>query len=170
MIPIYREGADARRLRRMRYGLTIGVGGMLVVMALLGPWLVNHLYDARYVMSGGVVVLLGVALLPQVIGMTYDQAALAAGDSRRFFVYSALRSTLQVSLLLLGVAQAGLMGAILGMGLAMALSHLVLIWLARAHGVWDARHDLLGFAVGGGVGALALWVHRDVLLAMLAAA
>ena len=170
MIPIYREGADARRLRRMRYGLTIGVGGMLVVMALLGPWLVNHLYDARYVMSGGVVVLLGVALLPQVIGMTYDQAALAAGDSRRFFVYSALRSTLQVSLLLLGVAQAGLMGAILGMGLAMALSHLVLIWLARAHGVWDARHDLLGFAVGGGAGALALWVHRDVLLAMLAAA
>jgi O-antigen/teichoic acid export membrane protein len=166
MIPIYREGANPKRLRRMRYGLTLGIGGMLVAMSLLGPWVVDHLYDVRYASSGGVVVLLAVALIPQVIGMTYDQAALAAGDSRRFFIYSALRSSLQVALLLVGVIQAGLTGAILGMGLAMALSHLVLIWLARAHGVWDARHDLVGFVLGGGAGALALWLHWDVLSAM----
>ncbi|APE45319.1 polysaccharide biosynthesis protein [Sulfitobacter alexandrii] len=168
MIPVYREGAAPDRLARLRYGLTLGVGGMLVVMALIGPWLVDLLYDSRYESAGGVVVLLGLALIPQVIGMTYDQAALAAGDSRRFFIYSALRSTLQVSLLLLGAFQGGLVGAILGMGLAMALSHLVLIWLARAHHVWDARHDLLFFVLGGIATVLALWLHMAALQALTA--
>lgn len=168
MIPIYREGADPQRLARMRYGLTGGVAGLLIVMALSGPWLVGVLYDARYAVSGAIIVVLCVALIPQVIGMTYDQAALAAGDSRRFFVYSAVRSTLQVGLLLLGAIQAGLIGALVGMGLALVLAHLVLIWLARAHDVWDARHDLV-FALGGtGAGGLALWLHRDAIAAMIA--
>ncbi|WP_254702568.1 oligosaccharide flippase family protein [Sulfitobacter sp. THAF37] len=170
MIPVYREGAEPHRLARLRYGLTLGIGGMLVVMALIGPWLVDLLYDSRYADAGGVVVLLGLALIPQVIGMTYDQAALAAGDSRRFFVYSALRSTLQVSLLLLGALYGGLVGAILGMGMAMALSHLCLIWLARAHGVWDARHDLLFFALGGVAAVLAVWLHMGALRALAASA
>lgn len=166
MIPVYREGAAPHRLARMRYGLTLAIGGMLVVMALIGPWLVDLLYDSRYASSGGVVVLLAVALIPQAIGMTYDQAALAAGDSRRFFIYSALRSTLQVSMLLVGAMYAGLVGAILGMGLAMALSHLVLIWLARAHAVWDGRHDLFFFVAGGMATLVALWLHLDALRAL----
>lgn len=166
MIPVYREGAAPHRLARMRYGLTLAIGGMLVVMALIGPWLVDLLYDSRYASSGGVVVLLAVALIPQAIGMTYDQAALAAGDSRRFFIYSALRSTLQVSMLLVGAMYAGLVGAILGMGLAMALSHLVLIWLARAHAVWDGRHDLIFFVAGGAATLVALWLHLDALRAL----
>ena len=57
-------------------------------------------------------------------------------------MYSAARATLQVVLLLIGAAQAGVLGAIIGMGVAMVLSHGVLIWLARAHGVWDARQPL----------------------------
>jgi hypothetical protein len=50
------------------------------------------------------------------------------------------------------------------MSLAMVLSHLVLIWLARAHGVWDARHDLLFFALGGVAALSALWLHWDVII------
>ena len=166
MIPVYREGADARKLSRMRHGLSAIVIGLLIAMALLGPWLVGMLYDARYDSSGAIVVLLAVALIPQAIGMTYDQAALAAGDSRRFFIYSALRSTLQVGLLLLGAVQAGLTGAIIGMGIAMVLSHFVLIWLARAHRVWDARHDALFAVAGAGIGALAIWLHWAEIVAM----
>ena len=168
MIPIYREagGGDQARLVRMRYGMTGGVLVLLGVMALMGPWLVSMLYDARYAASGAIVVLLALALMPQVIGMTYDQAALAAGDSRRFFVYSAARSSLQMALLLAGVIWAGLPGAILGMWLAMALSHLVLIWLARAHHVWDARHDLTFATLAVAIGAGALWLHWDVIMAM----
>ena len=168
MIPVYREGADPRRLAKLRYGLSGGVIGLLLVMALLGPWLVGVLYDDRYLSAGAIVVLLGVGLIPQVIGMTYDQAALAAGDSRRFFIYNAIRSSLQVGLLLIGAVWAGLIGAIVGMSLAMALAHFVLIWLARAHGVWDARHDLLFAALAVFGGGVALWLHWGPVTALFA--
>lgn len=170
MIPIYREQSEeTRKLTKMRYGLTGAVLGLLLGMAMAGPWLVQILYDARYVSAGAIVSMISIALIPQVIGMTYDQAALAAGDSRRFFIYSAVRSTLQVSLLLVGAILGGLVGALLGMGLAIALSHPVLIWLARAHGVWDARHDLSFALLGIAVGSVALWLHWDEVIAMIAA-
>ncbi|MEX3315946.1 oligosaccharide flippase family protein [Sulfitobacter sp. PS-8MA] len=165
MIPIYREtgGRDQARLRRMRYALSAGLLLMLAVMALAGPWLVSLLYDPRYLASGAILVVLALALMPQVIGLTYDQAALAAGDSRRFFLSSAARASLQVGLLLLGVIYAGLPGALIGMGAAMVLSHLVLIWLAHAYHVWDGWHDLAFAVLGFGLGALALWLHWEQL-------
>ncbi|MEP3688621.1 MAG: oligosaccharide flippase family protein [Sulfitobacter dubius] len=170
MIPIYREagGGDQPKLRRMRYGLSGGLLALLAVMALAGPWLVSVLYDPRYLQSGAILVMLSLALMPQVIGMTYDQAALAGGDSRRFFISSASRASLQIGMLLAGVIYAGLPGALIGLGVAMLLSHLVLIWLARAHGVWDARHDLTFALLGVGLGALAVWLHWDRVLGLSA--
>lgn len=169
MIPVYREGAAPGRIRKLRYGLSGGIIGLLAVMALLGPWLVDVLYDARYVSAGAIVVVLAVGLIPQVIGMTYDQAALAAGDSRRFFIYNAVRSSLQVGLLLLGAIHAGLIGAIVGMSLSMILAHGVLIWLARAHGVWDMRHDILFAIFGAGSAVLAVLLHWDAITEMIVA-
>ncbi|KIN61595.1 Polysaccharide biosynthesis protein [Sulfitobacter noctilucae] len=168
MIPIYREQTARARIARMRYALSSGVIGLMVLMGLSGPWLVHLLYDDRYADAGGIVVVLAMGLIPQVIGMTYDQAALAAGDSRRFFIYNAIRSSLQVGLLLVGVIYAGLLGAIAGMSLSMVLSHLLLIWLARTHGVWDARHDAFFFVLGGGAAALALWLHQDAIWRVMA--
>ncbi len=163
MIPIYREtGArDHDKLRRMRYALSAGLLLMLALMALAGPWLVGLLYDPRYLASGAILVVLALALMPQVIGLTYDQAALAAGDSRRFFISSATRASLQIVLLLVGVIYAGLPGALIGMGAAMVLSHFVLIWLARAQGVWDGWHDLTFTALALALGAVALSLHWD---------
>ena len=168
MIPIYRE-SDAQtrgRLTRMRYALSLGLMALLAVMALTGPWLVDWLYDPRYAQSGAILVVLTLAMMPQVIGLTYDQAALAAGDSRRFFITSAARASLQVGLLLAGVLAAGLVGALVGMGVAMVLSHLVLIWLARAHGVWDGAHDLAMAGLAIALGALALWLHWERVLSL----
>ncbi|MFK7837217.1 MAG: oligosaccharide flippase family protein [Sulfitobacter sp.] len=169
MIPVYREGAEPARLRRLRYTLSCGVFGLLVVMALIGPWLVGVLYDPRYASSGAIMVLICIALIPQVIGMTYDQAALAAGDSRRFFVATALRASVQVSLLLIGALYGGLVGALIGMGGAMVLSHLVMIWLARAHGVWDGAHDALFAGTGIVAAGTAIWLHWDAIQVMVAA-
>lgn len=112
--------------------------------------------------------LLAVAQIAQVVGMSYDQAALAAGDSRRFFVVSASRAVLQISLILLGVTQFGIIGAIVGMGLAHVLTHPVMIWLARAHEAWDARHDLICFVVAGSIGAGALWLHWEAIAGLSA--
>lgn len=168
MIPVYREAAGTPRVTKLRYLLSTGASGLLVGMAIAGPWLVDLLYDDRYLLSGAIIVVLSVGFIPLVMGLTYDQAALAAGDSRRFFVYNATRSTLQVALLLVGAFYAGLIGAIVGMGISMVLSHFLLIWLARAHNAWDGKHDLIFAVIGSLAGGFALWLHWDAILALSA--
>lgn len=147
-IPIYREvagdGSEAvhRRLRRMRFGVTGLAFGLIAVMALAGSPLVGLLYDARYLQAGVVVTAIACVQLPQLVIATYDQSALAAGDSRGFFVVSALRAGLQTLLFLAGAQIAGLGGALAGQMLAGVLAAPATMWLARRHGVWDPRHDL----------------------------
>lgn len=169
LIPVYREKPpgespyNARKLHQMRVGLSVGIIGLLTVMAFAGPALISFLYDARYQDAGAMAVLIACALIPQAIGLTYDQAALAAGDSRRFFVFTGARALLQIGLLLAGATFYGLLGAIVSMGVAMVLVHPVLIWLARGHDAWDPVHDVFATVTGGCAAALALWVHWDTI-------
>ncbi|WP_371227889.1 oligosaccharide flippase family protein [Roseovarius sp. 2305UL8-3] len=167
MIPVYRETPpaeapeNAAKLGKLRAVISLGILSLLAVMALGGPWLVDMLYDDRYVLAGAIVVVLACAMIPQVIGMTYDQAALAAGDSKRFFVFSGSRAVIQVAFLLIGITQFGLLGALIALGLSMVLVHPILIWLARLHGAWDGRHDLIAGLAGAGIIVAALWMHWD---------
>ncbi len=172
MIPVYRDKpvaldpANRRKQRLLRAGLTSAILSLLLLMAWIGPWLVDHLYDDRYAQAGAMMVMIALALVPAVITMTYDQAALAAGDSRSFFVFTASRATLQTALFLLATVWLGLPGGILAMGAAMLAAYPVLIWLAQKHQAWDPRHDLLfalfALIVGG---AAASW-HFDAISAL----
>lgn len=172
LIPVYRDlgkktdETGHRKLRMMRYGLTASLLSLIAIMALFGPALVAFLYDDRYMMAMPIVTLIACAQIPAVVGMSYEQAALAAGDSRSFFLLSATRAVLQVSLLIAGVMMFGLAGAIGAMGLALLLAYPVLIWLSRRHRVWDARHDLLFFTLGAGLTVFALTLHWDLIGAM----
>lgn len=165
MIPVYRESPpaaspeNAAKLRKLRAMISLGIIALLAVMAFAGPALVTLLYDDRYALAGGIVVVIACALIPQVIGMTYDQAALAAGDSRRFFVFSGSRAVVQVTFLLIGITQFGLLGALVALGLSVLIVHPVLIWLARVHHAWDPRHDLVAAIGAGLVILLAVWAH-----------
>lgn len=172
LIPIYRDAPphaspeNAVRLRKIRYAIALPILGLLAAMACLGPLLVDVLYDDRYTQAGAMVVLLAVGMMPQVIGLSYDQAALAAGDSRRVFVYSCLRAVFQVGFLLIGLTWLGLIGALLGLGLASLCTHPVAIWVARHHRVWDATHDALVFGLGMALGGGALWLHWPIIVAL----
>ena len=169
MIPVYRDAKhETGKIAKLRFGISGVVLTLLLVMAAAGPWLVAVLYDPRYAAGGAIVTLLAVALIPQVIGMSYDQAALAAGDSKRFFVVSASRAVFQITLLIAGVSMFGLIGAIVGVGLAHVATHPVIIWLARTHDAWDLRHDALCAVVAGTLGATIVWWHWDAIAALSA--
>jgi O-antigen/teichoic acid export membrane protein len=169
MIPVYRDAKhETAKISKLRFGISGVVLTLLLVMAAAGPWLVAVLYDPRYAAGGGIVTLLAIALIPQVIGMSYDQAALAAGDSRRLFVLSASRAMFQISFLIVGVSLFGIIGAIVGIGLAHLLTYPVIIWLARTHDAWDMRHDVICAIVAGGMGALVVWWHWDAILGLSA--
>lgn len=174
MMPVYRDrpAGDApenfRKQRLLRSALTGGILVLLAVMALAGPALTGFLYDARYAASGPIVTLVACALAPAAIVMTYDQAALAAGDSRGYFLYSAARATAQVALILAGVIHFGLAGAIVAMGLSVLMVYPVLVWLSVKHRVWDRLHDL-GFGLFAGIMVLAaVRIHWQAIAAMIA--
>jgi len=169
MIPIYRDqhpaasAAHAAKLRRLRFGLTGGVLGLLGVVALAGVPLVGLLYDPRYAGAGAIVVAIACVQMPGVIGLTYDQSALAAGDSRTYFAVIAARAVVQTLAFLAGVWLAGLAGALIGQGLAALAMHGAVVALARKHRAWDARHDAVFGAVAAGLVGLALWVNAGAL-------
>jgi len=175
MIPIYRNrppdaSAENRaKLRRMRMMITASLCALLLLMAYAGPPLVRLLYDDRYLLAGPIVVLLSCCFLPRVVGLTYDQAALAAGNSRGAFIFSGLRSVLQMGLLVLGLHLYGLVGGIVSFGVTMLAVHPILVALGIRHKAWDPLHDAVTFIAGGALAGGAIWLHWEA-LAQLAAA
>ncbi len=173
LIPIYRDRPPAadpayrRKLQKMRFAMTGGVFAMLALMAFAGPALIRLLYDARYQDAGAMVVIIAVAFFPLAIGLTYDRAALAAGDSRGAFVFSGIRSVMQMGMLWLGFAQFGLVGGLASVGIASALVHGVLIRLARRHHAWDPLHDAVFGALALLLTAMAVWAHHDAIAALM---
>jgi hypothetical protein len=121
--------------------------------------LVELLYDSRYYQAGAIVVIIACMQVPQIIVLTYDQAALAAGDSKRFFVLAATRAIIMLSALFIALETYGLVGALFSIGLAMLVIYPVVVWLARHMGAWDPLHDISFAILGLGVIIVSLWVN-----------
>jgi len=173
LIPLYRNTAQApsarsqHRLRVMRFGLTGSLLAMLLMMAFFGTSLVQLLYDPRYAAAGAILVVIACFQIPQVIGLTYDQAALAAGDSRNFFYLTAARAFVQTALFLAGAHWGGLIGALIGQGVAFVAVYPVTIWLARRHKAWDPVHDVSFAVIGLALGSLAFWSESAAIAALM---
>jgi len=169
LIPIYRElppgesSANFAKLQRMRFAVTGGLLTLTAAIAIPGAWLVGLLYDDRYAMAGAVVVVMAAMQIPLIIGMTYDQAAPAAGDTRRYFLLRLAQAVAMVAMLLLGLAWGGLLGAALGFGAAMVLVYPVVVWLARHMRAWDPLHDAVMAALGLAITALAFRINAAAL-------
>ena len=169
LIPIYRELPPSEspqnfaKLRRMRFAVTTGLIALTAGFALCGVWLIALMYDDRYAMAGAVVVVMATMQIPQIIVMTYDQASLAAGDSKRFFVLTLAKAVAMIAALLLGLTWGGLLGALLSYGAAMLVAYPMVIWLARRMRAWDPLHDAVMAGLGLGVAALAFWINRTAI-------
>jgi O-antigen/teichoic acid export membrane protein len=164
LIPIYREhpenDMDARkRLERIRWFVTGGLIAALSFLSLTGPMIVDLLYDVRYQSAGGVMVAICAVQMIVVVFLTYDQAALAQGDSRGFFIVSAAKASLQTLGFLIGAHFYGLAGAMLGQAIGMLIYVPIIARLAWRHRVWDAKHDLCYLALALCLGGVALWAN-----------
>lgn len=167
MIPIYRasppkdSAENFARLRRIRFMLSAFLICGVAPLALGGIYIVDLLYDPRYAASGAVTMLVSMALLPQMLGLTYDQVALASGDSRGFFTLNAARAVILVTLLVLLVPTMGVPGGPLAMGATALISYPLQLRLARKHGAWDPLHDAVMASIAATLLLLVLWIHGD---------
>ncbi len=178
LIPLYRErppkesAANFNALRKMRFVVSGGLLLGIAILAFVGVPLVSLLYDPRYHAAGAIVVIIACMQVPQIIVLTYDQAALAAGDSKRFFVLAASRALIMLAALFIALETYGLVGALFSIGLAMLVIYPVVVWLARHMGAWDPLHDMAFAVLGSAMIILALWVNWDAIssLAQISAA
>jgi O-antigen/teichoic acid export membrane protein len=172
MIPLYRDrhpaasAQNARALRRLRFGLTGALLALLGGMAFIGVPLVHLLYDDRYAGAGQVLVAIACVQMLMVVGMTYDQSALAAGDARTYFLVMAAKAAAQTVAFLVGVQAAGVAGALLGQAVAIVATYPLVIQLARKHRAWDALHDGVFGALTALMILAALWWNGPVLTAL----
>ncbi|SMX32891.1 oligosaccharide flippase family protein [Maliponia aquimaris] len=173
LIPVYRETpptesrANFVKLRKMRFAVSALLIGFVGIFALLGDWLVQMLYDDRYAEAGAVAVVLACAQIPMLIVMTYDQAALAAGDSRRYFVLALVRAVLMVGCVMAGLSSDGLTGALTGQAAAYLLAYPAVVWLARRMGAWDPLHDMVMAGIGLALASCALWLNWSSILTIV---
>ena len=167
LIPVYRaspplaDPANFRRIRKLRAVAGLFLIVLLAIISFIGDWLVGVMYDADYHAAGGMVVLMAALQVPSILILTCDQAALAAGDSRRFFHFTTIRAVLITVGLLVGWYGGGLIGALVGQGLANLAAYPALVWLLRPHGAWDGKLDLVLGVAGTAVCLLGLWLNLD---------
>lgn len=174
LIPLYRQtnpatsNDEARLVHRLRMLLSGGGLALLGLFAIGGPLIIELLYDVRYASAGMIVILVASAQMMGLASKVYDQAALACGDSRGFFIVLAVRAVAQTILLWAGAETFGVAGALIGQGLALLVGHVGSIMLARKHKCWDPLHDCV--IIGGAftLTAGALLVHRDRLMTFIA--
>lgn len=169
MIPLYRDyppaanEANFRRMRRLRFAASGGTISLLAVLGIIGVPLVDLLYDQRYAGAGAIIVAMACVQMPGVIGMTYDQSALAAGDSRTYFLVIALKAVIQTLAFLVGMSMGGLFGALAAQGAALCVMHVPIVWLARRHQAWDGLHDATFFALAALLGGAVIWFNQGLL-------
>jgi O-antigen/teichoic acid export membrane protein len=167
IFPLYRMRPPAEsesnqkhifRVRRLLIGTILVANAFL---SLIGVPLVEVLYDPRYVLAGSVIVLMGFAIVPQIVFVGYANALMAHGDTKRMFHLQATTAVLQVSLLFIGITYYGLAGAILVPGLAALCTYPLLTRLVAKYKALDMKGDAvflgLGFAANGAI----LWHNWD---------
>ncbi|PWE31745.1 polysaccharide biosynthesis protein [Pararhodobacter marinus] len=174
MIPIYRSSPPSEshenflHLRRIRFMLSVMLFLGVAPLALGGVYIVDLLYDARYAQSGAVTMLVSMALLPQMLGLTYDQVTLASGDSRGFFTLNATRAVVLVVLLLVLVPMLGIPGAPISMAATALISYPLQVRLARKYGAWDPLHDVIMASAAAALLTAMLMLHGERLAAIFA--
>ncbi|WP_299609864.1 oligosaccharide flippase family protein [uncultured Tateyamaria sp.] len=159
--------ANRRALSKARFGLTGLLFAMQFVLALLGQWLIELLYTTEYWAAGPILVVMSVSLMPSLIIRGHAFVLLAVGRSGLFTAYQALRAVLQTGLLIVGVMNFGLIGALAAQPLAAILSYPVLYYLIRPYRAEDPLHDGVFMALTILCGSLAFWINQDALLHVL---
>lgn len=174
IFPLYRQRPpwesveNQRKIFRVRWFLTGALMAISLVLAISGDALIRFLYDPRYVLAGPILVLMVIAQMPVIILSSYDQILLAAGDSKRFMTRVVSNAFVHTSLVLFGVIQFGLIGAMLAPGLAALVVYPVLISAVRRYDGWDPRHDLVYAALALVIGMLGVWFNHAALSQFIA--
>lgn len=176
VFPLYRERhpqdapenwAKMVRARRMSGGFSLSVTAFL---AFMGPWLVEVLYDDRYILAGPITVLLCLSSVPVIVFNGAMNAALSKGDSLRFMLMNVATAFCQGGILYVAVKAYGIPGAAIAIAVAQLLTYPLLVIFLRRYKSWDPLGDSLLILGGFAMTGLATWIHWEQILLLFGTA
>ena len=169
LFPLYRQKAPAQapdRLAKIRRARDLVIGGQMAlsgIVAFLGIWLVDVMYDSRYEAAGPMLVILALCLLPKAIMVGGSSVLLAEGDSRRFSRLVMAQTFLDVAFLVAGFWLFGIFGVLLSRGVAVLGTYpLQQVFVARYKAMHLGR-DMMFVLASIVVAAVVIWLNWDAL-------
>lgn len=152
LFPLYvqlsKRGGDSlrRNVRRVRLCFLAAALPLMWAVAIGGQWIVNLLYDQRYIEAGWMLKILAVGAIGQIICTTVQPIILAHGHSGRHLGFTTLSLLITAATMgLLGALYGGT-GVIIAVAVSEVLRYAAVAWAVRPYRVWTPWLDLAAFA------------------------
>ena len=169
LFPVYAELARERpehlrsRMIRVRFSLACVTLHILWVMVVLGPQLIDFLYDDRYREAGVFMQVLAGGTIVIVLMNPIEAIFLSVGNSRGHCVMLISRSVLFVVSMAVGGYFYGAYGIVWGVAIGPALNYPFLVLLTRKYGAWTPLFDAACVSVSAVVIILGLWIKISIM-------
>jgi O-antigen/teichoic acid export membrane protein len=141
-------------LLRARAILLSVSASVAVIFVLLGPWLIHHMYDRRYVEAGWILQVLALSSLLGSVGSSYSDVLLARGKTRVLAWLIGCNIVLQMVGMIVG-SHFGSRGVVVGLAVAALAMYPVTAVTYRSLKVWQPGLDGLAILVAA-LGAIFL--------------
>ncbi|WP_300019903.1 oligosaccharide flippase family protein [uncultured Roseobacter sp.] len=162
--PAQQSTDNQRNLFRARRMVALMSMGMCAVLAILGVWVVDVLYDPRYALAGPMIVLIALRgiLISPFVGA--QEALIGNGDSKRHFYLNGSMAALQLSIIFAGITWFGVAGALIAPAVANLLLYPMRARFISRYAAWDIKGDLMLMTLGLVLVLAISWFNWDALL------
>ncbi len=146
-----------RVLRKVRLFTIVLAFPMFFIVSFVAQPIIDLLYDDRYAGAGIILALMALNMAIPTLSTTYQNLLVAEGrsDLHAFLMFIWAAGTAVG--IVLGFTILGLVGSLIGVGLAMSLMFFVNIAIATQRGYATVWLDILSFAIVVGVYLVTLW-------------
>ncbi len=161
---VYREDKKSikNKIRKGRLTLLAATLPLVWITALGGQFLIDILYDSRYVSAGWMLQILSIGAVGSVITATAGSILLSFGDSFSFMLFQVSRAVLLVGCMLLGGYYFNTVGLIVGAAFSNIISYPCLAIALHRHKVWIPSLDLGAFGLSAVVIVTGLWITNGI--------
>lgn len=156
-----------KRIRKLKFVVYGGLSTSIIVLVLIGEWLIEFLYDDRYIMAGVILVSITSMHIVQILQIPYQHAVLGLGKSREYFTLIAIKATSTVVCIWLGLEYFGLLGGIVAQGISMLIAYPASVFYAKKLKVWDPLYDAAVFIIAIIAVTLAWLLYSDKILTLI---
>ncbi len=144
--PYFRQeldtGGEFSQIHKARLRLNLGYAAVCLGLAFVGDWLIQFMYDDRYLGAGWMLQILAIGQIGRVFTGTLRPFLIACGDSYSQMVTSTVSAFVLLAFFALGYWLGGPEGMIFGYALSAFVMHPVMVLFAYKHGYRCMASDM----------------------------